>query len=117
MRNVDLLSRQIQSSEVDGKAPATRTLIDQFMKAHPELEILTVGNEQGAWMKAPDPGKQDYDPRTRDWYKASMQNAGSTTIIDPFCLSNNRQLYAVHLPFAGGWQRSCDHQPQSQGNE
>lgn len=65
MRNVDLLSRQIESSEVDVTAPATRTLIDQFMKAHPELEVLTVGNEQGAWMKAPDPGKRDYDPRTR----------------------------------------------------
>ncbi|MEK5465191.1 methyl-accepting chemotaxis protein [Paenibacillus sp. FSL R7-0210] len=98
MRNVDLLSRQIESSGLDVKAPATRTLIDQFMKAHPELEILTAGNEQGAWMKAPDPGKQDYDPRTRDWYKASMQNAGTTTIIDPFvsATTGNYTLFISH---------------------
>ncbi|NQX48907.1 methyl-accepting chemotaxis protein [Paenibacillus tritici] len=98
MRNVDLLSRQIESSAVDAHAPETRTLIEEFMKAHPELELVTVGNQQGAWMKAPDPGKQDYDPRTRDWYKASMQNAGATTIIDPFvsATTGNYTLFISH---------------------
>lgn len=83
-RNVELLSQQINSSDIDANSPETRTLIELFMKAHPELEILTVGNNQGAWMKAPDPGKQEYDPRTRDWYKATMLNPGKITIIDPF---------------------------------
>lgn len=83
MRNVDLLSQQINSSDIDANSPETRTLIELFMKAHPELEILTVGNNQGAWMKAPDPGKQEYDPRTRDWYKATLLNPGKITIIDP----------------------------------
>jgi methyl-accepting chemotaxis protein len=95
MRNVDLLSQQITSSNIDAKSPETRTLIELFMKAHPELEILSVGNEQGAWMKAPDPGKQDFDPRVRDWYKASMENPGKVTIIDPLIsvTTGNYTLY------------------------
>lgn len=95
MRNVDLLSQQITSADIDSKSPKTRALIELFMKAHPELEILSVGNEQGAWMKAPDPGKQDFDPRVRDWYKASMKNPGKVTIINPLIsvTTGNYTLY------------------------
>lgn len=76
MKNVQQLSQQLTSADIDAQTPEARELIELFMKEHPELEILTVGNEKGSWMKAPDPGKQqDYDPRTREWYKAAMQNA------------------------------------------
>ncbi|MEK5237741.1 methyl-accepting chemotaxis protein [Paenibacillus sp. FSL L8-0470] len=85
MKNVQQLSQQLTSADIDAQTPEARELIELFMKEHPELEILTVGNEKGSWMKAPDPGKQqDYDPRTREWYKAAMQNAGKVTIVDPF---------------------------------
>ena len=98
MRNVQQLSQQITSADVDAASPETRALIELFAKEHPELEILTVGNEQGAWMKAPDPGKQDFDPRTRDWYKAAMNNPGNTTIIDPLIsvTTGNYSLYISH---------------------
>ncbi|WNS45007.1 methyl-accepting chemotaxis protein [Paenibacillus sp. MMS20-IR301] len=95
MRNVDLLSQQINAADVDAQSPQTRALIELFMKNHPELEILSVGNEQGAWMKAPDPGKQDFDPRVRDWYKASLLNPGKVTIINPLIsvTTGNYTLY------------------------
>ncbi|MCH1640466.1 methyl-accepting chemotaxis protein [Paenibacillus timonensis] len=84
VRNVEQLVMQIDSAQVDAKSPEVRNLIELFMEKHPELEILTVGNENGAWMKAPDPGQQDYDPRTRDWYKAALEQPDQTVIIDPF---------------------------------
>lgn len=95
VKNVQQLSQQITSDDIAAKTPETRALIELFMKEHPELEILTVGNNNGAWMKAPDPGAQDYDPRTRDWYKASMNNPGKVTIIDPFvsATTGNYSLY------------------------
>ncbi|AIQ69179.1 methyl-accepting chemotaxis protein [Paenibacillus graminis] len=94
-RNVQQLSQQITTADIEAKKPETRALIDLFMKEHPELEIITLGSSSGAWMKAPDPGKQEYDPRTRDWYKAAMDNAGKVTLIDPFVSSTtgNYNLY------------------------
>ncbi|MEC2342874.1 PDC sensor domain-containing protein [Paenibacillus barengoltzii] len=84
VRNVEQLVQQIDSAQVDAKSPELRKLIDLFVEKHPELENLVVGNQNGAWMKAPDPGKQDYDPRKRDWYITSMENPEETVIIDPF---------------------------------
>ncbi|KWX70046.1 methyl-accepting chemotaxis protein [Paenibacillus jilunlii] len=94
-RNVQQLSQQITTADIEAKKPETRALIDLFMKEHPELEIITLGSKSGAWMKAPDPGKQEYDPRTRDWYKAAMDNAGKVTLIDPFvsATTGNYNLY------------------------
>lgn len=82
-QNVSQLSQQLTSANLDNKTPATRTLIELFIKEHPELELFVAGNESGAWMKAPDPGPQDYDPRTRDWYTAALGNPGKVTLTDP----------------------------------
>lgn len=82
-QNVQQLSQQLTSAEVDNPTADTRKLMDLFMKEHPGLELFVAGNNNGAWVKSPDPGKQDYDPRTRDWYKAAMSNAGKVTLTDP----------------------------------
>ncbi|RRJ62244.1 HAMP domain-containing protein [Paenibacillus oralis] len=87
-RNVEQLVMQIDSAQIDAKSPEVQELIELFMEKHPELEVLTVGNQNGAWMKAPDQGQQDYDPRDRDWYKAAMKAPNETVIIDPFTSSS-----------------------------
>lgn len=84
VRNVEQLVMEMDSQRIDAKSPELRTLLELFMEKHPELEIITVGNQNGAWMKAPDPGKQDYDPRERDWYKAALAKPDQTIILDPF---------------------------------
>ncbi|OKP77845.1 chemotaxis protein [Paenibacillus sp. P3E] len=94
-KNVQQLSQQFTSSNIDAKTPEARALMDLFMKEHPELEILILGNENGAWMKSPNGGKKDYDPRARDWYTAAMKNTGKVTIINPFtsATTGNYNLY------------------------
>lgn len=95
MRNVQQLSQQFASSDIDAQKPEARALMDLFMKEHPELEILILGNNNGAWMKSPNGGSKDYDPRERDWYKAAMNNTGKVTIINPFksATTGNYNLY------------------------
>lgn len=46
MKNVQQLSQQLTSADIDAQTPEARELIELFMKEHPELEILTVGNEK-----------------------------------------------------------------------
>ncbi|WP_410770691.1 methyl-accepting chemotaxis protein [Fontibacillus sp. BL9] len=84
VRNVEQLVMEIETKQIDAKSPELRKLLELFVEKHPELEIITVGNQNGAWMKAPDPGNQDYDPRERDWYKAALAKPDQTVILDPF---------------------------------
>ena len=50
---------------------------------HKELGVLTIGAEDGSWMKSPDPGQQIYDPRERSWYTMGMA-ASEPIISDTF---------------------------------
>ncbi|RCX19048.1 methyl-accepting chemotaxis protein [Fontibacillus phaseoli] len=84
VRNVEQLVMEIEAKQIDAKSQELRKLLELFVEKHPELELITVGNQNGAWMKAPDPGNQDYDPRERDWYKAALAKPDQTVILDPF---------------------------------
>ncbi|WP_274366057.1 methyl-accepting chemotaxis protein [Paenibacillus thermotolerans] len=84
MRNIDHLSKQLSSDKVDLHDAGVRETIDLFTSHHPELELVTLGTETGAWMKSPDPGPQDYDPRERGWYKATKAKPGEVVVSDPY---------------------------------
>ncbi|WP_018886656.1 methyl-accepting chemotaxis protein [Paenibacillus massiliensis] len=81
--NVNGLAQQLSSEQLDVNDPEARRIIDNFVTSHPEIEILVIGNDQGAWMKSPDPGQQDYDPRTRSWYKTMMVDPTQAAVADP----------------------------------
>jgi methyl-accepting chemotaxis protein len=84
MSNVDGLAKLLGSPSIDEKNTRTRELIDAFTSNHPELELLTLGNENGAWMKSPDPGVQKYDPRDRDWYKDTIKVPDKVVVSNPY---------------------------------
>jgi len=82
--NVKMLAGQITSEDINVNSIKARKLINDYKSQHPEIEIVTIGNDRGAWMKAPDPGKQDdYDPRTREWYKLAKQYPNQAMVDDP----------------------------------
>jgi methyl-accepting chemotaxis protein len=84
MQDVQMLSQQLSSTSANTNDSNTRKVIDGFTSNHPELELLILGNEQGGWLKSPDPGKQDYDPRTRDWYKLAKGTPDKVVVSDPY---------------------------------
>lgn len=94
--NLDTLALQITSSQIDEQSPELRKVMEDFAKQHPEIEIVTVGNQNGAWMKAPDPGKQEYDPRTRDWYKQVIKDPSTIAIHNPV-VSMTTNNYILNL--------------------
>ncbi|GIO33895.1 MULTISPECIES: methyl-accepting chemotaxis protein [Paenibacillus] len=82
--NVKMLAGQITSEDIDVNSIKVRKLINDYKAQHPEVEIVSIGNDRGAWMKAPDPGKQNnYDPRTRNWYKLAKQYPNQAMVADP----------------------------------
>ncbi|EFQ63474.1 methyl-accepting chemotaxis transducer [Pseudomonas fluorescens WH6] len=62
-------------------APA-QAVIDRFARfgaTHPAAAILSIGLEDGTYVKWPDdPQLAKYDPRVRPWYKAAMASPGKT---------------------------------------
>lgn len=105
MHNTEVLASQITSQSIDVNSPQTRKIIDQFIEKHPELELVTVGNDNGAWMKAPDPGKQDYEPRTRSWYVEAAKNNGKVFVSDPLEAATTKHyivMFSQTLPDGKG---------------
>ncbi|MEK8129543.1 methyl-accepting chemotaxis protein [Paenibacillus filicis] len=103
--NVKQLALQITSAQIDKRDAQTQKLIEDFMKQHPELEILTLGNNNGAWMKAPDPGKQEFDPRKRDWYQGLLKSPGDVLVSDPFVSATTNNIVTsvgITLPDGNG---------------
>ncbi|WP_240763216.1 methyl-accepting chemotaxis protein [Paenibacillus thalictri] len=91
-RGADMLSRQISSKAVEGKLSSTKELIDAYTSSHPELELITLGNENGAWMKSPDPGPQNYDPRERDWHKDAINRSPNVIVSDPYVSATTKNI-------------------------
>ncbi|WNQ09529.1 methyl-accepting chemotaxis protein [Paenibacillus aurantius] len=84
VKETELLSEQLSTDSVDNQDREVRKRLDQWIAKHPEIELVTIGNHNGAWMKAPDPGKLEYDPRQRDWYIQAMSSPGRITISKPY---------------------------------
>ncbi len=61
---------------------AAQDVINRFARfgaTHPAAAILSIGLEDGTYVKWPDdPQLAKYDPRTRPWYKAAMASPGKT---------------------------------------
>jgi methyl-accepting chemotaxis protein len=103
IQDVQMLSNQISSNSADTYDMNVRKMINHFITNHPELELLVVGNNKGGWMKSPDPGKQDYDPRTIDWYKAAMGNPSEVLVTDPYVSSmTNNVVITIAKVIADG---------------
>ncbi|MNI16512.1 Methyl-accepting chemotaxis protein McpA [compost metagenome] len=103
MQNVATMAAKLTSVSIDKKDPFMRSELDYFTSNHPEIELVTIGNNNGAWMKSPDPGPQTYDPRERDWYKLAMKQTDSVSITDPFVsITSGNVVVAVVKTLADG---------------
>ncbi|MGN7168229.1 methyl-accepting chemotaxis protein [Paenibacillus cellulositrophicus] len=96
LSNIKQLSNQITYADIESHSVETRILIDDFKAQHPEIEIVSIGTDNGSWMKSPDPGQQKFDPRTRNWYKLAMNNKGQAVVDDP-AISATTKNYAVAI--------------------
>ncbi|NUU76202.1 methyl-accepting chemotaxis protein [Paenibacillus xylanilyticus] len=81
--NAAQLAAGFTSEDVINKSPALQKQMDHMSQTHKELGVLTIGAEDGSWMKSPDPGQQIYDPRERSWYTMGMA-ASESIISDTF---------------------------------
>nr|WP_131696103.1 MULTISPECIES: methyl-accepting chemotaxis protein [unclassified Pseudomonas] len=81
--SVDTLKNYQPADAASQPMPAmAQDVINRFARfgaTHPAAAILSIGLEDGTYVKWPDdPQLAKYDPRTRPWYKAAMASPGKT---------------------------------------
>ncbi|MCM3636677.1 methyl-accepting chemotaxis protein [Sporosarcina luteola] len=86
IHDIETLSGKITSSQYDGnESPELRSKLAQYADLHPEILSIYVGTENGHFIQEPIINDTStYDPRTRDWYKQSMEHKGEVLISKPY---------------------------------
>lgn len=86
VHDIETLSEQITASQYDGNTSRElRSKLTQYKELHPEIMSIYVGTEKGDFIQEPVINDtSSYDPRTRDWYKQSMENKGEVQISKPY---------------------------------
>ena len=84
--DIEVFSQSVTSQLYKGEnSPDLRSVFDQYVKLHPEVQSIYVGTETGLLVQEPKatlpPG---FDPRKRDWYKAAMAKEGEVAISKPY---------------------------------
>lgn len=86
MENVTVFSEEINAELYQGlKSPKIRSLFEDYMKFHKDLDSVYVGTESGVMIQTPQKELgADYDPRERPWYQKAMEHKGEVIITDPY---------------------------------
>ncbi|MEC0125987.1 methyl-accepting chemotaxis protein [Paenibacillus pabuli] len=99
-KNVDFLASQLDAGNVGPKqgdeTETIRTLLDAYKETHTDVELASIGTDQGVYINSPVTAvnKAGYDPRERPWYQAATQNKNTPTVITPYISSNTGKVVA-----------------------
>ncbi|NHN34488.1 methyl-accepting chemotaxis protein [Paenibacillus agricola] len=87
LTDMDYLAKQLTAEKVqDFESPQIRVVLEQYKALHPQFQMVFMGNKDGLMIRSPEQIVEGYDPRTREWYKAAMDNKAKA-IINPASLS------------------------------
>lgn len=85
-KNVEWIATELGRKDImEETRMNTRKKMQRFLSLNPEVGEVYLGDENGIMMLGTDSKLPDgFDPRTRDWYIAAMQQPGKTAITDPY---------------------------------
>ena len=86
IHDIETLSAQTTVNQYSGnESPELRSKLAQYAELHPEILSIYVGTKNGDFIQEPVINDTStYDPRTRDWYKQSMEHQGEVLISKPY---------------------------------
>jgi methyl-accepting chemotaxis protein len=92
--DIDYFSQAINAQLYqDINSPELRAEFNQYSKTHPEAQSIYLGTETGVFVQEPRINDtNNYDPRTRDWYKQAMENKGKTIISPPYADIGTKEM-------------------------
>lgn len=94
LQNIDVFYQHITSDLYQGESsPELRREFSQYANMHPEIQSMYMGTTTGLFIREPNMKMPDgYDPRERDWYKASMEKKDETIISPPYVSASTGKM-------------------------
>ena len=94
LQNIDVFYQHITSDLYQGESsPELRREFSQYANMHPEIQSMYIGTTTGLFIREPNMKMpDDYDPRERDWYKASMEKKDETIISPPYISASTGKM-------------------------
>lgn len=86
IHDIEMLSNQASENLYEGhESSEIRNQLAQYAALHPEILSIYVGTQEGFFIQEPVINDTStYDPRTRDWYKQSMEQKGKILVSSPY---------------------------------
>lgn len=86
IEDIQYFTKKINQSYLeDSKVPELKSLFQEYVNMHPEVELVYLGTNEGKIFD--EPAQQytsDFDPRTRPWYTQALNNKDQVTITSPY---------------------------------
>lgn len=84
--DIQYFTKKINQSYLqESKVPELKSLLQEYVNMHPEVELVYLGTSEGNIIDEPAQQYQsDFDPRTRPWYTQALSNKGQIAITPPY---------------------------------
>ncbi|MCG7378849.1 methyl-accepting chemotaxis protein [Paenibacillus sp. ACRSA] len=70
------IDTMIEPGSLTESADIFHTELDRLTSTYPDIISITIGNEQGEYIAAPEISDSNYDPRQNEWYNNGKSNDG-----------------------------------------
>lgn len=96
--DIEYFAKKVDQTYLSGeKSNELKSLFQEYINTHPEVELLYIGTADGRIIDEPvHEYESDYDPRERPWYQEAVANKGQVTITSPYISkSTNNMVVSV----------------------
>ena len=94
-------TKEPTSFDRDSFSPEVRVVYELFYTTKgliPNVELVLFGQEDGGYIRSAPNVAAGYDPRTRGWYKLTVDGTEAFTITDPYLSTTNNIVVTVSAP-------------------
>ena len=86
IKDIQYFSKKLHQSYIqEDKVPELKSLFQEYINMHPEVELIYLGTADGRLLDEPMQVYPDgFDPRTRSWYKQALENKNQVSITAPY---------------------------------
>lgn len=108
-KNVDFLASQLDAGNVGpnqgDETDTIRTLLDAYKETHDDVELASLGTDQGVYINSPVTAvnKEGYDPRERPWYQGRYAEQRCPYRNHPLLIKQYRQCCCFGSSDLSGW--------------
>lgn len=94
VHDIEYFAKKLNGSYLqDDRRAELKSLFQEYINTHPEVELLYIGTADGRIIDEPvHDYPSDYDPRVRSWYTEAFDNKGQVSITSPYVAKSTNNI-------------------------